>query len=68
MLHGLATTLETLARVTGRPPLLTRDAITYLRFGGTYAQGRLTERLGYQPAVGFDDALARTVDYLKQRG
>ena len=67
MLYGLAATLETLAGVTGRPPLLTRDAVTYLRFGGTYAQGKLAQRLGYQPAVGFDDALARTADYLEQR-
>jgi nucleoside-diphosphate-sugar epimerase len=67
MLYGLASSLETLASVTGRPPLLTRHAVTHLRFQGTYAPSRLAERLGYRPVVGIQEALRRTADYLRDR-
>ncbi len=67
LLYGLASTMEAVATVTGRAPLLTRSAVTYLRFGGTYAGDKLSRRLGYRPAMETPHALQHTVDYLRKR-
>jgi nucleoside-diphosphate-sugar epimerase len=63
-LYWVAGSLETVARLTGRPPLLTRSAVTYFRFGGTYARGKLERVVGYQPTIGVTDALRRTAETL----
>jgi nucleoside-diphosphate-sugar epimerase len=67
ILYCLASSLETVSQLTGRPPLLTRHAVTYVRFRGTYGRGKLERCVGYQPVIGIEDALERTVDYLRSR-
>jgi len=67
ILRSLAAGMEGVAYLTGRPPLITRNAIDYLRFRGTYAKGKLGNRLGFQAEVPFEQALARTADHLRQR-
>jgi len=67
LLRSLAAGMEGVAHLTGRPPLITRDAIDYLRFRGTYARNKLGDRLGYQAEVPFEQALARTADHLRRQ-
>lgn len=66
-LYSLASTLEAVGVVTRQPPLLTRSAVSYLRFGGIYGRGKLEHRVGYSPALSLADALRSTAEYVKER-
>lgn len=66
-LYTLASLLEARATVTGAAPLLTRNAVDYLRFRGSYAPTRLRERLGFEAPVPLPQALANTAESLRHR-
>ncbi|MBN2191404.1 MAG: NAD-dependent epimerase/dehydratase family protein [Polyangiaceae bacterium] len=67
LLRSLGACFEGWSHISGRAPLLTRDAVDFVRFRGTYAMGKLAEQLGHEREVAFDAALARTADYLRSR-
>ncbi len=67
VLRSLAAGMEGVAHLTGRPPLITRDAIDYLRFRGTFAKNKLADCLGHQAEVPFEQALTRTADHIRKQ-
>jgi len=51
-------------RIPGRP-LLTRHAVSLLARDQEYPNERVRRELGFRPAVGFDEGMARTVSWLR---
>lgn len=67
--HALGSSMEGLARVTGKEPRLTRSTVGLLSFSQTLDINRAKELLGYQPAVRMDEGLQRfAVWWREERG
>jgi nucleoside-diphosphate-sugar epimerase len=59
---------ELVARVTGRPPTVSREAIRYISRQAAYPNRRARDLLGWEPRVGLDEGLNRTEDWLAEQG
>jgi 2-alkyl-3-oxoalkanoate reductase len=62
---GLAT--EAAARLTGRPPEMTRHAATLIDRRGSVSAARM-RALGWEPEVGLDEGIARTAEWFRAEG
>ncbi|HKG35522.1 MAG TPA: NAD-dependent epimerase/dehydratase family protein [Solirubrobacterales bacterium] len=67
LLRGVGVAMETASRLTGRPPEMTRHAVTLIDRRGSVSAGRLRS-LGWEPRVGLDEGLARTEQWLRAEG
>jgi nucleoside-diphosphate-sugar epimerase len=59
---------EAAARVTGRPPTFTRNAITFVSRKAPYSNRRAREVLGWEPRVKLDEGMRRTEQWFRQEG
>lgn len=59
---------ELVARVTGRPPTVSREAIRYISRQAAYPNRRARDLLGWEPRVGLDEGMNRTEDWLAEQG
>jgi nucleoside-diphosphate-sugar epimerase len=46
-------------------PLLSRQAVHILAFPQSFSTARLREQLGWEPRVGYDEAMTATVAWLQ---
>jgi nucleoside-diphosphate-sugar epimerase len=58
--------VETLARVRGRTPPLSRQAVQYVSRRAAYPNDRARELLGWTPRVTLDEGMARTEAWLRK--
>ena len=68
LVSAAATASELVARLTGRPPAISREAIRYISRRATYPNRRATELLGWKPRVGFEEGMARSEEWLRAEG
>lgn len=59
---------EIVARATGRPPTVSREAIRYISRRATYPNMRARELLGWEPRVGLDEGMRRSEAWLASEG
>ena len=59
---------ELVARVTGRPPTISREAIRYISRRASYPNRRARELLGWEPRVGLDEGMRRSEEWLAAEG
>jgi nucleoside-diphosphate-sugar epimerase len=59
---------ELAARVTGRPPTLSRNAITFVSRKAAYSNRRARELLGWEPKVSLDEGMRRTEAWFREEG
>lgn len=59
---------ELAARVRGRPPAFTRNAITFVSRKAPLSNRRAQELLGWQPRVSLDEGMRRTEDWFRAEG
>jgi nucleoside-diphosphate-sugar epimerase len=59
---------EAAARVTGRPPAFTRNAITFVSRRAPYSNRRARELLGWQPSVTLAEGMRRTERWFRAEG
>ena len=60
--------LELVAHITGRPPVFTRNAITFVSRKAAYSNRRAVEVLGWKPAVTLDEGMRRTEAWFREQG
>ncbi|MEY3211964.1 MAG: dTDP-glucose 4,6-dehydratase, partial [Pseudomonadota bacterium] len=63
-LRLLATLLEAISRLTGRPPLASHDALAYILSRGWYPMEKAERVLGFVPPISAEEGMARTVAWL----
>ncbi len=56
------------ARLPGRDSEVNTGAIEYIARGGTYSIDKARRVLGYEPAVGFEEGMRRTTEWLRAEG
>jgi 2-alkyl-3-oxoalkanoate reductase len=59
---------EMAARVTGRPPVVSRNAITFVSRRAAYSNRRARELLGWEPRVTLEEGMRRTEQWFRQEG
>jgi nucleoside-diphosphate-sugar epimerase len=59
---------EAAARVTGRPPAFSRNAITFVTRRAPYSNRRAREVLGWEPRVDLAEGMRRTEDWFRREG
>jgi nucleoside-diphosphate-sugar epimerase len=59
---------EQVARVTGNPPTLSRNAITLISRKAVYPNTRAREELGWEPRVTLDEGMRRTEAWAREAG
>ena len=64
----MAFVFELQGRVSGKKPLLTRRGVSSLRSFNSYSNIKAQRLLGWQPRVGFDEAMQRTEAWLRANG
>ena len=65
---GAALVQEAIARATGRPPLLSRSAITFVSRRAAYPNARAREDLDWRPDVPLAEGMARTQEWARAAG
>lgn len=60
--------MEAVARVSGRPPYLTRFGAAYVERPVTPSTRRAREELGWEPRVSIDEGLRRSEEWLRAEG
>lgn len=65
---GAALALEAVARARGRPPSVSRAALTYISRRGTYPNARAREELGWAPRVHLAEGMRRTEAWAREAG
>jgi nucleoside-diphosphate-sugar epimerase len=68
VLTGLARAMEAVAALRGRPPEFSARAATFIDRRGTVSNRRAREELGWEPAVSFEEGMARTERWLGEEG
>lgn len=68
MLFAVGAAMEASARLTGRAPTLTRNALTLVSRRGTVSTRRIREELGWEPKVPLDEGMRRTEAWLRAEG
>lgn len=51
-----------------KEPFITRDKVATLTVDRGFSHARASRELGYQPQVGYDEGLRRTLDWLRDKG
>jgi 2-alkyl-3-oxoalkanoate reductase len=59
---------ELAAHATGKPPMFTRYAITFLSRRAGYSNRRAREVLGWEPRVSLDEGMRRTEEWFRSEG
>ena len=59
---------ELVARVTGRPPTVSREAIRYISRRATYPNQRARDLLGWEPKVDLDEGMRLSEEWLAAEG
>jgi nucleoside-diphosphate-sugar epimerase len=59
---------EAVARLRGRPPMVTARAPTFVNRRGTVSTRRIREELGWKPRVGLDEGLRRSAEWARAQG
>jgi nucleoside-diphosphate-sugar epimerase len=59
---------EAAARLTGRPPAFTRNAITFVSRRAGYSNRRARELLGWEPKVTLEEGMRRTETWFREQG
>ena len=59
---------EAAALATGKPPLFTRNAISFVSRRAPYSNRRARELLGWEPRVGLEEGMRRTEVWFRQEG
>jgi nucleoside-diphosphate-sugar epimerase len=59
---------EAAARVTGRPPAFTRNAVTFVTRRAVYSNRRAREVLGWEPQVDLAEGMRRTEEWFRAEG
>jgi nucleoside-diphosphate-sugar epimerase len=65
---ALTAVADRAARAARRPSEINPVAVRYLARTGTYSIAKARRLLGYQPAVGLDEGMARTEAWLAAEG
>lgn len=68
LMSTVGAAMEGVARLTGRPPLFTRTALTFVDRRGTVSTRRAREELGWEPRVPLEEGLARSEAWLREKG
>ena len=68
LVQAAAVAAEALARITGRAPDVSREAIRYISRRATYPNARARELLGWEPRVDFEEGMRRSEDWLRAEG
>lgn len=66
VLYSLAAGMETLARLNGKEPMLTRYSVGAVNFDMTLSQTRASAELRYQPVYSLDEGIALTAKAMRQ--
>ena len=67
LMKSIARSMEYISRLTGKPPLITRTAIGFLRFQGTYSIEKAQKLLNYRPPFNKEKAFEITREYLRTK-
>jgi nucleoside-diphosphate-sugar epimerase len=59
---------ELIAKATGKPPLLTRNAIEFVSRKAVYSNRRARELLGWEPRVTLEEGMRRTEEWFRAEG
>ena len=59
---------ELLARLTGRPPAISREAVRYISRRAAYPNRRAREMLDWEPRVALGEGMARSEQWLQAEG
>lgn len=68
LVEATAVIAEAAARVTGRSPDVSREAIRYISRRATYPNAKARELLGWERKVGFDEGMRRSEEWLAAKG
>ncbi len=68
MMFTAATGFETIARVTGRAPFLSRASVEFYSHRVVYDISKAQKILGYAPRVSFEEGMRKTEDWLVEIG
>ena len=68
LVGAAAAVSELVARLTGRAPAISREAIRYISRRATYPNRRARELLGWEPRVGFEEGMVRSEEWLRAEG
>ena len=60
--------LELVARMTGRPPQASRNAMVFIDRKAGYATSAAKDELGWEPKVGLDEGMLRTETWFRETG
>jgi nucleoside-diphosphate-sugar epimerase len=60
--------LEFVARITGRPPQASRNAMVFIDRKAGYATTAASDELGWEPKVGLDEGMLRTAAWFRETG
>lgn len=66
LLRALATGMEGVARLSGRPPLLTHEALGFILFQGWFPMDHAREVLGFTPPISAEEGMRRTLDWIRE--
>lgn len=66
-MKSIGSLMEFTSRLTGKPPLITRLAIDFLRFQGTYSIEKAQTLLNYRPPFDKEEAFKMTREYLRTK-
>jgi nucleoside-diphosphate-sugar epimerase len=67
LLRAAGLAMEGVAKVTGRPPAMTRHSSVLIDRRGTVSAEKL-RALGWEPRVGLDEGMRRTEDWFRSEG
>jgi nucleoside-diphosphate-sugar epimerase len=68
LMKGIALPSELVARLTGRPPQVSRNAIEFVSRRAVYPNLRARQVLGWEPEVSLDEGMRRTEEWLRAEG
>lgn len=67
VIRALGTAMEAAARLSGRPPAMTRHSVVLINRRGSVSAAKLRS-LGWEPQVSFDEGMSRTEDWFRAQG
>lgn len=68
LVHAAAGAQELVARLTGRPPSVSRNAIVLISRRAVYPNERARQLLGWEPRVDLEEGMRRTEAWLREEG
>jgi nucleoside-diphosphate-sugar epimerase len=64
----IALGMEIMARFSGRPPKITREAVRFLTRKACFSIEKAKRELGYQPQISLDEGMKLTEQWLREAG